>query len=98
MLKEIEEQPKAIQDTLRERLHDDGRVSLEEFNVPPSVIRNARRIIFLGCGTSFHVGLVGQYMYEPILRIPAQAEVASEYRYRQPIVGPDDLVIAISQS
>jgi glucosamine--fructose-6-phosphate aminotransferase (isomerizing) len=98
MLKEIEEQPRAIRDTLRDRLLDDGRVALEEFALPPSMIRRARRVLFLGCGTAFHAGLVGQYLFEPVLNVPVQVEVASEFRYRQPVVGPDDLVIAISQS
>jgi glucosamine--fructose-6-phosphate aminotransferase (isomerizing) len=98
MLKEIEEQPRAIRDTLRDRLLDDGRVALEEFLLPPSVIRRARRVLFLGCGTAFHAGLVGQYLFEPVLGVPVQVEVASEFRYRQPVVGPDDLVVAISQS
>lgn len=98
MLKEIEEQPRAIRDTLRDRLLDDGRVALEDFLLPPSVIRRARRVLFLGCGTAFHAGLVGQYLFEPVLGVPVQVEVASEFRYRQPVVGPDDLVVAISQS
>ncbi|MFN8532873.1 MAG: glutamine--fructose-6-phosphate transaminase (isomerizing) [Dehalococcoidia bacterium] len=98
MLKEIEEQPRAIRDTLRDRLLDDGRVVLDEVALAPALVRRARRVIFLGCGTAFHAGLVGQYLFEPVLNLPVQVEVASEFRYRQPVVGPDDLVVAISQS
>jgi glucosamine--fructose-6-phosphate aminotransferase (isomerizing) len=98
MLKEIEEQPRAIRDTLRDRLLEDGRVAIEDFALAPATVRRARRVIFLGCGTAYHAGLVGQYLFEPILNLPVQVEIASEFRYRQPVVGPDDLVVAISQS
>jgi len=99
MLKEIFEQPKAIQDTIR------GRVSLTNkeitlgglYNVMDKLI-NAKRILIIGCGTSWHAGLVGEYLLEDLARIPVEVEYASEFRYRNPVIFPDDIVIAISQS
>ncbi len=99
MLKEIYEQPKSIKDTFR------GRVSTETnelilggiHNVLDKLI-NAKRIIIIGCGTSWHAGLVGEYLLEDIAKIPVEVEYASEFRYRRPIIFPDDVVIAISQS
>ena len=99
MLKEIFEQPRSILDTFR------GRVSsnLEElhlgglFNVMPQLVE-ARRIIIIGCGTSWHAGLVGEYLFEDLARIPTEVEYASEFRYRNPIINKGDIVIAISQS
>ncbi|MCS6802818.1 MAG: glutamine--fructose-6-phosphate transaminase (isomerizing) [Dehalococcoidia bacterium] len=98
MLKEIEEQPRAIRDTLRDRLLADGRVMLEEFLLPPSVIRRARRVLFLGCGTAFHAGVVGYYGCAPRLGVPVLVALAGAPRSRPPGGGPPDLVIAISQS
>jgi glutamine---fructose-6-phosphate transaminase (isomerizing) len=96
MLKEIHEQPRAITDTLRGRLlleeHD---ADLEGFEVD---VRKLRRVVILACGTSYHAGLVGKFMIEGTARIPVEVDLASEFRYRDPVVGPDDLVIAISQS
>lgn len=99
MLKEIYEQPKSIQDSLRGRF-DSGKLtfamrSLEEFE---DKIRNLDRIIIVGCGTSWHAGLVGEYLIEEFARLPVEVEYASEFRYRNPIVNENDLVIAISQS
>jgi glucosamine--fructose-6-phosphate aminotransferase (isomerizing) len=99
MLKEIYEQPKSILDSLRGRF-DSGKLtfamrSLEEFE---SKIRNLDRIIIVGCGTSWHAGLVGEYLIEEFARLPVEVEYASEFRYRNPIVNENDLVIAISQS
>ncbi|OFX26908.1 MAG: glutamine--fructose-6-phosphate aminotransferase [Bacteroidetes bacterium GWA2_31_9] len=99
MLKEIFEQPRSIQDTFR------GRVSLERkeitlgglYEVLPKIIE-AKRIIIVGCGTSWHAGLVGEYLIEEFARIPVEVEYASEFRYRNPIIYKDDVVIAISQS
>jgi glucosamine--fructose-6-phosphate aminotransferase (isomerizing) len=99
MLKEIFEQPRSILDTFR------GRVSpnLEElhlgglFNVMPQLME-AKRIIIIGCGTSWHAGLVGEYLFEDLARIPTEVEYASEFRYRNPIINRGDIVIAISQS
>lgn len=99
MLKEIFEQPRSIHDTFR------GRVSQAEselrlgglFNVMPGLV-DAKRIIIIGCGTSWHAGLVGEYLFEDLARIPVEVEYASEFRYRRPIINQNDVVIAISQS
>ncbi len=99
MLKEIFEQPRSILDTFR------GRVSLDKneihlgglHHVLPKLI-NAKRILIIGCGTSWHAGLVGEYLIEDLARIPVEVEYASEFRYRNPIINEDDVVIAISQS
>lgn len=99
MLKEIYEQPKAIRDTFRGRLSAETKeVTLGGlFEVTDKLI-NAKRIIIIGCGTSWHAGLVGEYLLEEFARIPVEVEYASEFRYRNPIIYPDDVVIAISQS
>jgi glucosamine--fructose-6-phosphate aminotransferase (isomerizing) len=99
MLKEIFEQPKSIFDSMRGRFDSNNLKfamrSLEEFE---QKIRNLDRIIIVGCGTSWHAGLVGEYLIEEFSRIPVEVEYASEFRYRDPIITEDDLVIAISQS
>ncbi len=96
MLKEIHEQPRAITDTLRGRLLlEDRDADLEGFEVD---VRNLRRVVILACGTSYHAGLVGKFLIESTARIPVEVDLASEFRYRDPVVGPADLVIAISQS
>jgi glucosamine--fructose-6-phosphate aminotransferase (isomerizing) len=99
MLKEIHEQPRSIRDSMR------GRVDLLNSEVVLGGIRdyeqkfqNAKRILIVGCGTSWHAGLVGEYLFEDLARIPVEVEYASEFRYRNPIVGEEDIVIAISQS
>ncbi|MBE9469532.1 MAG: glutamine--fructose-6-phosphate transaminase (isomerizing) [Bacteroidetes bacterium] len=99
MLKEIFEQPKAILDTFR------GRMSANKtdiylgglYNVLPKLVE-AKRIIIIGCGTSWHAGLVGEYLIEEYAKIPVEVEYASEFRYRKPIIYKDDIIIAISQS
>ncbi|NLI87139.1 MAG: glutamine--fructose-6-phosphate transaminase (isomerizing) [Bacteroidales bacterium] len=99
MLKEIYEQPRSIHDTFR------GRISLDPidihlgglYNVMPNLV-NAKRILMIGCGTSWHAALVGEYVIEDLARIPVEVEYASEFRYRNPIISKDDVVIAISQS
>ncbi|WP_026473398.1 glutamine--fructose-6-phosphate transaminase (isomerizing) [Alkaliflexus imshenetskii] len=99
MLKEIHEQPLTIQDTFRGRIAmDESKIFLGGIlDVMPKLI-NAKRIIIVACGTSWHAGLVGEYLFEQYARIPVEVEYASEFRYRDPIIYPDDLVIAISQS
>ncbi len=99
MLKEIFEQPRSILDTFRGRVIDDGtEIRLGGlFHVIPK-LTSAQRIIIVGCGTSWHAGLVGEYLFEDLARIPVEVEYASEFRYRRPILGKDDVVIAISQS
>jgi glucosamine--fructose-6-phosphate aminotransferase (isomerizing) len=99
MLKEIFEQPRSILDTFRGRIGAD----LNElylgglYNVMDRLVE-AKRIIIIGCGTSWHAGLVGEYLFEDLARIPVEVEYASEFRYRNPIITPEDVVIAISQS
>ena len=99
MLKEIFEQPRSIQDTFRGRVRsEDTELTLGGlYQVMPQLIE-ARRIVIIGCGTSWHAGLVGEYLFEDLARIPVEVEYASEFRYRNPIIEKDDIVIAISQS
>ncbi len=99
MLKEIFEQPRSILDTFRGRITNDfSEIHLGGlFDVLPQLIK-AKRIIIIGCGTSWHAGLVGEYLIEEFARIPVEVEYASEFRYRNPIICRDDVVIAISQS
>jgi glucosamine--fructose-6-phosphate aminotransferase (isomerizing) len=99
MLKEIFEQPKAIQDTLRGRLlSDEGIITLSSLREYENKFLKAKRILIVACGTSWHAGLVAEYLFEDFTRIPVEVEYASEFRYRNPIIYPDDVVIAISQS
>jgi glutamine---fructose-6-phosphate transaminase (isomerizing) len=99
MLKEIFEQSEAILDTFRGRVTiNDSEIHLGGlFNVMPKLVQ-AKRIIIVGCGTSWHAGLVGEYLLEDLARIPVEVEYASEFRYRNPVIYKDDIVIAISQS
>jgi glutamine---fructose-6-phosphate transaminase (isomerizing) len=99
MLKEIFEQPRSIKDSMR------GRVNAKEGVVAVGGIRdylqkfvNAKRIVIIGCGTSWHAGLVGEYLFEELARIPVEVEYASEFRYRNPVINEGDVIIAISQS
>jgi glucosamine--fructose-6-phosphate aminotransferase (isomerizing) len=99
MLKEIHEQPRAVEDTIRGRIAPDlSGVFLEEAGLDPGIARSIRRVVLLACGTSYHAAMTAQRWFEAIARVPAVAEVASEFRGRDPIVLPDDLVIAVSQS
>jgi glucosamine--fructose-6-phosphate aminotransferase (isomerizing) len=99
MLKEIYEQPDAIIDTFRGRLHmDQQQILLSGLEENKEVFQNAKRIIIIACGTSWHAGLVGEYLFEDAARIPVEVEYASEFRYRNPVIYTDDVVIAISQS
>jgi glutamine---fructose-6-phosphate transaminase (isomerizing) len=99
MLKEIFEQPRSIRDSIRGRvLVDQGLIKLGGITEYSQKIVNAKRIIIIGCGTSWHAGLVGEYLIEDLARIPVEVEYASEFRYRNPIINEDDVVIAISQS
>jgi glutamine---fructose-6-phosphate transaminase (isomerizing) len=99
MLKEIYEQPFSIKDSMRGRLHTDlGAVSLGGIvDFEPKLLA-ASRIIIVACGTSWHAGLVGEYLFEDLARIPVEVEYASEFRYRNPVINESDVVIAISQS
>jgi glucosamine--fructose-6-phosphate aminotransferase (isomerizing) len=99
MLKEIFEQPRAIEDTLRGRLdREQGDIAGEEIGISAEDAKNIARICLIACGTSHHAAMVGRYYFERIARIPATVELASEFRGRDPVIGPRDLVIAISQS
>jgi glucosamine--fructose-6-phosphate aminotransferase (isomerizing) len=99
MLKEIYEQPRSVRDSMRGRLNAaKGIITVGGIVDHEKKFEKAKRIIFVACGTSWHAGLVGEYLFEELARIPVEVEYASEFRYRNPIIYPDDIVIAISQS
>ena len=99
MLKEIHEQPRSIRDSMRGRLNlAKGEVVLGGITDYEQKFVQAKRILIVGCGTSWHAGLVGEYLFEELARIPVEVEYASEFRYRNPVINEDDIVIAISQS
>ncbi|HEY9573961.1 MAG TPA: glutamine--fructose-6-phosphate transaminase (isomerizing) [Lachnospiraceae bacterium] len=97
MLKEIYEQPKAIRDTLNPRLKD-GKVYLEDLNLTEERIKNLKRIYIVACGSAYHTAVTAKYVIEGLARIPVEVDLASEFRYRNPILQSDDLVIVVSQS
>lgn len=97
MLKEIHEQPEAVKKTIAPRIYE-GMPTLEECGMTEEQLRKYKNIFVVACGTAMHAGLVGKYVIEKIGRIPVTVDVASEFRYRDPIVSPDDLVILVSQS
>ncbi len=99
MLKEIYEQPRSVKDSMRGRLNaEKGEVKLGGIVEHEAKFKNAKRIVFIACGTSWHAGLVGEYLFEEFARIPVEVEYASEFRYRNPVIYEDDIIIAISQS
>ena len=99
MLKEIHEQPKAIKDTYRGRLlRNEGIIKMSGIEDNMKRFLNADRIIIVACGTSWHAGLVAEYIFEDLARVPVEVEYASEFRYRNPVITEKDVVIAISQS
>ena len=98
MLKEIFEQPKAVADTLIGRLSDNKQIVLDELRMSPDEIRALKKITVIACGTAYHAGLVAKYAIEKWAKIPVDVEIASEFRYRDPIIDAGTLVIAISQS
>ena len=98
MLKEIDEQPQAVRDTLGGRLSDDGLVRLDELAMSDEDLRGIEQVFIVACGSSYHSGLIGKYAIERWCRLPVQVEMASEFRYRDPVLGRNTLVIAISQS
>ncbi|MFJ9028405.1 glutamine--fructose-6-phosphate transaminase (isomerizing) [Streptomyces sp. NPDC102274] len=98
MLKEIAEQPKAVADTLLGRIDAEGSLTLDEVRIPASVLREADKVVIVACGTAFHAGLIAKYAIEHWTRMPCEVELASEFRYRDPILDRRTLVIAISQS
>jgi glucosamine--fructose-6-phosphate aminotransferase (isomerizing) len=98
MLKEIHEQADAVAETISDRLPGDDSVDLSESGLDDDFLKGLRRIVIVACGTSYHAGLVGRYAIEEWARVPVEMDIASEYRYRNPVVGPDDLVIGMTQS
>ncbi len=99
MLKEIYEQPRSVLDSMRGRFNSStGEIKMGGIVDHEKKFEKAKRIIFLACGTSWHAGLVGEYLFEEFARVPVEVEYASEFRYRNPIIYEDDIVIAISQS
>lgn len=99
MLKEICEQPRALRETLGGRLTPDGaRISFEKLGLRPEVLKSFQRIFIVACGTAYHAGLVGKYVLEKLARIPVEVDLASEFRYRNPILDQQTLVLVISQS
>ncbi len=98
MLKEIHEQADAVAETLADRLPGDEGVDLSDVALDDDFLRDLRRVVIVACGTSYHAGLIGRYAIEEWARVPVEMDVASEYRYRNPVVGPGDLVIGITQS
>jgi glutamine---fructose-6-phosphate transaminase (isomerizing) len=98
MLKEIYEQADAVAETIADRLPNDDGVDLSELELDDSYLRGIQRIVIVACGTSYHAGLVGRYAIEEWARVPVEMDIASEYRYRNPVIGERDLVIGITQS
>ena len=97
MMKEMEEQPKALRDTISPRIKD-GKIVLDDVSLTSEDIKSLRKIFIVACGSAYHVGVVGKYIIEKMCRIPVEVQVASEFRYCDPVVGKNDLVIVISQS
>jgi glutamine---fructose-6-phosphate transaminase (isomerizing) len=98
MLKEIHEQPDAVRDTLVGRTDARRMLALDELHLPSDVLREVSKVFVVACGTAFHAGLVAKYAIEHWTRIPVEIEIASEFRYRDPVLGPDTLTLAVSQS
>jgi glucosamine--fructose-6-phosphate aminotransferase (isomerizing) len=98
MRKEIFEQPRAVADTLRGRINDNRELILDEIRIDAATLRSIDKIIIVACGTAYHAGLIGKYAIEHWTRIPVEVEIASEFRYRDPIISPTTLVVTISQS
>jgi glucosamine--fructose-6-phosphate aminotransferase (isomerizing) len=98
MLKEIWEQPAAIRDTLVGRVNEPGLLALDELHTDTDVLREIDKVFVVACGTAFHSGLVAKYAIEHWTRVPVEIDVASEFRYRDPVLGPDTLTLAVSQS
>jgi len=98
MLKEIAEQPQAVADTLLGRISEDGRLVLDEMRLSDDDLRSVDKIVLIACGTAYHAGMIAKYAIEHWTRVPCEIELASEFRYRDPILTRDTLVVAISQS
>lgn len=98
MIKEIHEQPKVVEDTINSVLTTDGKIDLSEVGLSEEEIKDIRQIHIVACGSAYHVGVATQYVMEDLARIPVRVELASEFRYRNPLLGEKDLVVLISQS
>jgi glucosamine--fructose-6-phosphate aminotransferase (isomerizing) len=98
MLKEIHEQADAVAETITDRLPGEDGVDLSDVDLDDDFLRGLKRIVIVACGTSYHAGLIGRYAIEEWARVPVEMDIASEYRYRNPVVGPGDLVVGITQS
>ncbi len=98
MLKEIHEQPSAVRDTLVGRVRSNGLLSLDELHIDADLFREVDKVFVVACGSAFHAGMVAKYAIEHWTRMPVEIEIASEFRYRDPVLGPDTLTIAVSQS
>ncbi len=99
MLKEIHEQPNAIRKTIEGRVEADShKIHFDELNLTDEEIKKVNRVVFTACGTSWHAGLIGEYLFERLAKLPAEVEYAAEFRYRDPIIDENTLVIAITQS
>ena len=97
MIKEIHEEPRVMADTLMSR-YKDGMIDLSDIGIDEQLVRGIHKVGIIACGTAFHAGMVGKYIIEQLSRIPVEAEIASEFRYRDPLIQPGQLVIIISQS
>ena len=97
MMKEIHEQPAAVRDTISPRIKD-GHVDLSELDLDDDVIKGIKRVYIIGCGSAYHVGVAARYVFENLARLPVEVDVASEFRYRNPVLEPDSLAVIISQS
>ncbi len=97
MMKEIHEQPAAVRDTISPRIKD-GRVDLSELEMDEETVRGIKRVYIIGCGSAYHVGVAARYVFENLARLPVEVDVASEFRYRNPVLEPDSLALIISQS
>ena len=98
MLKEIYEQPKAVEETLLRRIDKEGRIKLDGISLTAEDVKNFSKVYIVACGTAYHAGMVGKYVIEKMARIPVEIDVASEFRYRNPVMDEKTLFIAISQS
>ena len=97
MLKEIHEEPKVLRDTLRGRITD-SQVVFPELKLDPAMFKSCKRLFITACGTAYHAGLIGKMLLERLVRLPVEADIASEFRYRDPLIGPGDLLVVVSQS
>lgn len=98
MLKEIHEQPKAVEETLLRRIDEDGKIKLDGISLTEEDVKNFSKVYIVACGTAYHAGMLGKYVIEKMARIPVEIDVASEFRYRNPVIDEKTLFIAISQS